>query len=239
MKKILTVIIIVLAVFLIYLGFKDKDIYYLSIGDSLANGVNGIGTKDYGYTDYVRDYLEQNDMLDNYAYLINNDKRSIDLIKDIEENIKIDVDGKEKNIQNALIKADIISLSVGINDLFSNINFNNDFSINDLYNKFDEFVVDLDQLFKLLRRYSKEKIVYVGFYNYLKDEQLDEFFKYANGRIKELADTYNIEYIDIYEDFNSSEYFNSVIDNFPNKKGYELISSKIISILEESVTKIL
>ena len=65
MKKILTIIIIALAVLLIYLGFKDKDIYYLSLGDSLANGVNGIGFKDYGYADYVKDYLDNNDLLNN------------------------------------------------------------------------------------------------------------------------------------------------------------------------------
>ena len=49
MKNILTIIVIILAVLLIYLGFKDKNIYYLSIGDSLANGTNSVGVEDYGY----------------------------------------------------------------------------------------------------------------------------------------------------------------------------------------------
>ena len=63
MKKILTIIIIVLAVFLIYLGFRDDDTYYLSIGDYLATGINSYGIKDYGYNDYIVDYLEQKDKL--------------------------------------------------------------------------------------------------------------------------------------------------------------------------------
>ncbi len=237
MKKILTIIIIALAVLLIYLGFKDKDIYYLSIGDSLANGVNSLGVKDYGYADYVKDYLDNNDLLDNYATLTSNNKRSIDLIKDIEENVKITVGNKEKTIQNALIKADIITISIGMNDLFSNITFNNDFSTNDLYNKLDEVAIDLEKLFKLLRDYSKEEIIFVGFYNCLKDEELEEFFNYANDRISKLANSYNIDYLNIYEEFNNSSYFDSMIDSFPNKKGYQAISSKIIAILEEKVIK--
>ena len=204
MKKILTIVIIALAVLLIYLGFKDKDIYYLSLGDSLANGVNGIGVKDYGYADYVKDYLDNNDLLDNYASLTSNNKRSIDLIKEIEENVKITVD---ETIQNALIKADIITISIGMNDLFSNITFNNDFSVNDLYNKLDEVALDLDKLFKLLRDYSKEEIIFIGFYNCLKEEELVEFFKYANDKISKLASSYDIDYLDIYEDFISAQDF--------------------------------
>ncbi len=237
MKKILTMIIIVLAILLIYLGFKDKDIYYLSLGDALANGVNGIGAKDYGYADYIKDYLDNNNLLDNYVALTNNNERSIDLIKSIEENVKIKINNKEKTLQNALIKADIITISIGMNDLFSNITFNNDFSVNDLYNKLDEVALDLDKLFKLLRDYSKEKIVFIGFYNCLKDEELTEFFNYANDKISKLANSYNIDYLNIYEELNDSSYFDSIIDSFPNKKGYQMIANKIIAILEEKVIK--
>ena len=237
MKKILTMIIIVLAILLIYLGFKDKDIYYLSLGDALANGVNGIGAKDYGYADYIKDYLDNNNLLDNYAALTNNNERSIDLIKSIEENVKIKINNKEKTLQNALIKADIITISIGMNDLFSNITFNNDFSVNDLYNKLDEVALDLDKLFKLLRDYSKEEIVFIGFYNCLKDEELTEFFNYANDKISKLANSYNIDYLNIYEELNDASYFDSIIDSFPNKKGYQMIANKIIAILEEKVIK--
>ena len=233
MKKILTLIIIALAVLLIYLGFMDKDINYLSLGDSLANGISGISVKDYGYTDYVKDYLNNKELLDNYTYFIDNDNRSIDIIKSIEDNIKID----NKTMQNALIKADIITISIGMNDLFSNITFNHDFSINDLYNKFDEFSNDLNKLFKLLRDYSKEEIIFIGFYNCLKDEDLNEFFMYINEQTKKICNNYNIDYLDLYNEFNDNKYFNSIIDSFPNKIGYELIADKIIAILEEKVIK--
>ena len=229
MKKILTIIIVLLSVFLIYLGFKDKEIYYFSMGDSLANGINSYNAKDYGYSDYIKDKLN----VKKYVSFTNNNKRSIDFIKDIEDNVKID----DKTIQNALIKADIITLSVGMNDLFSNINFNNDFSVNDLYTKFEEVVVDLEKLFKLLRIYSKEDIIYIGIYNCLKEDSLEEFFIYANEQLKKLCDNYKITYLDIYNDFNNTSYFDNPNSYFPNKDGYELISNKIIDTIIEKNNK--
>ncbi len=229
MKKILTIIIVLLAVFLIYLGFKDKEIYYFSMGDSLANGINSYNAKDYSYADYVKDSLE----IKKYESFTNNNKRSIDFVKDIEDNIKIN----GKNIQNILIKADIITLSVGMNDLFSNVTFNNDFSVNDLYMKFEEVMVDLENLFKLLRTYSKEDIIYIGIYNCLKENSLDEFFIYANEQLKKLCDNYKITYLDIYNEFNDSTYFDNPNSYFPNKAGYKLISSKIIDIIVEKNNK--
>ena len=229
MKKILTIIIVLLAVFLIYLGFKDKEIYYFSMGDSLANGINSYNAKDYGYADYVKDSLE----IKKYESFTNNNKRSIDFVKDIEDNIKIN----GKNIQNILIKADIITLSVGMNDLFSNVTFNNDFSVNDLYMKFEEVMVDLENLFKLLRTYSKEDIIYIGIYNCLKENSLDEFFIYANEQLKKLCDNYKITYLDIYNEFNDSTYFDNPNSYFPNKAGHKLISSKIIDIIVKKNNK--
>ena len=111
MKKVLTLIIVVLSVFLIYLGFKDKKIYYLSLGDSLSLGKNPYNVLDYGYSDYIKDYLENKELLETYADGLNReDKRIIDIINDIKNNEKVLVDNKEKTLQHVLIKADLITL---------------------------------------------------------------------------------------------------------------------------------
>lgn len=236
MKKILSIIIVVLAVFLIYLGFKDEEIYYLSLGDYLSNGINPYGTKDYGYSDYVKDYIEENDKLEIYVNYSGKNTRTIDLIKDIEDNVKIDVMGKSKTIQNTLIKADLLTISIGMNDLLDNVKFNNDFSVNDLYNKFEEVMVDYEKLFEILRAYCKEEIILIGLYNSLGNDSLNEFFDYANKKLSSLAGSYNINYINIYDEFNDNEYFdNSKI--FPNKLGYEVIFNKMVDIIDEKVIK--
>lgn len=236
MKKLLTIIIVILAVFLIYLGFRDEKVYYLSIGDYLANGINPYGTKDYGYSDYVKDYLEENDKLEVFVTSTNNNKRTIDIVKDIEDNIKLDVNGKKKTIQNALIKADLVTISIGMNDLINNVEFNNDFSVNDLYNKLEQVVNDYENLFKILRDYCKEEIVLIGLYNTTGNNELDEFFDYANKKISRSANFYDIDYVSIYEEFKNIEYFTN--NNFyPNKLGYEVISDKIINIIDEKIIK--
>ena len=236
MKKILTSIIVVLAVFLIYLGFRDEDVYYLSIGDYLSNGINPYGTKDYGYSDYVKDYLNENDKLEVYVNYSNENKRTIDIIKDIEDNIKIDVNGKKKTMQNALIKADLVTLSIGMNDLINNVLFNSDFSINDLYNKLEQVSSDYEELFKIMRSYCKEEIVLIGLYNTTGNNELDEFFDYANKKISVLANSYGIDYVSIYDEFKSNEYFvNNKI--YPNKLGYEVIFDKIVNIIDEKIMK--
>lgn len=232
MKKILTIIIVILAILLIYLGLKDDKIYYLAMGDYLTNGTNPYGVKDYGYSDYVKDYINEQDLLETYVNYSSNNKRIIDLINEIEDNLKINVNGKEKTIQNALIKADLVTISIGNNDLFENVKFNNDFSTNDLYNKLEEVIKDYEKLFKILRDYCKEKIVLVGLYNTTSNNELDEFFNYANKKIDELANSYGINYINIFEEFKNNEYFsNNKI--YPNKLGYEVIYDKITDIIDE------
>lgn len=235
MKKILTIIIIVLAVFLIYLGFRDDDTYYLSIGDYLATGINSYGIKDYGYTDYIVDYLEQKDKLETFVDGdANNNKRIVDIIREIKDNKKIMVNNKQKYYQNALIKADLITISIGNNDLLSNVQFNTDFSVNDLSNKFEQLMQEYEELFQLLRKYSKEKIILIGLYNITNNEELDEFFKYANEKILKLSNTYDINYINIYDEFSNKKYFPNPKSFYPNKEGYKLIADKILELVKNT-----
>lgn len=235
MKKILTVIIVVLSVFLIYLGFRDKEIYYVSIGDGLASGINPYNQKDYGYGEYVEEYLDEIDKLEVYVEaLTDKSNRITDILKDIKDNEKVNVDGKIKTFQNVLIKADLVTISIGTNDLLSNTSFNMDFSINDLYNKLENALTDFEELFKTLREYCKEKIVFIGFYNFTGNDELDEFFEYTNKKVQALANNYDIIYIDIFEDFKNSNYLENN-SSYPNKEGYKVISDKIIKIIDEKM----
>ena len=66
LKSLLVIAVSLLLVFLIYLTTLDKKVYYLALGDSLAVGINPYLDKDYGYTDYVNDYLEDKGILEKY-----------------------------------------------------------------------------------------------------------------------------------------------------------------------------
>ena len=61
-------------------------------------------------------------------------------------------------------------------------------------------------MIKLVRKYSKEKIFFIGFYN--SNEYYEELYRYLNLRIKDMCDSYNIVYIDRLMDFSSEENVN-------------------------------
>lgn len=219
MKKILITALIVLAVFLIYLGLQDKKVYYVSIGDDIGKGLLNDGTF-YGYSEYINEYLIDKNIEERYVNLSQVDYRITDIIKDIDTN-KVYY---KKNIKNILIKADLLTLSVGYNDLISKLNkYNN----NDLYNYIISYFEDLDKLFDLIRKYSKEDIIMIGYYNIYKDQSYDSLIKYINETTKNLAEKYDIKYIDI-EDVEIGEMY-------PTDKGYRQIFDKVRRIIDEEI----
>ncbi len=219
MKKILIGFIVVLSVFLIYLGFRDDNVYYLAMGDYIANGINPMGIKDYGYTDYIKDNLKA----DTYVNIAKDNNRIIDLINAINDNVDVAVNRKRKTLQNALIKADLVTISIGMNDIINTLSF--DYNSNDLYNRLEQVMNDYEELFKVLRKYCKEKIYLTGLYNTTGSEELNNFFTFADNKIKALADKYKIKYVSISDlhDYLESKFY-------PNKQGYEMIANKIIDM---------
>lgn len=221
MKKILIIILLCLTIFLIYAGFKDKKIYYFNLGDEIALGKTPYGNNDYGYADSIKDYLQKEKLLEKYAILAQDNMHITDIIREIDKNVKISVDETQKPIQNVLIKADLVTLSIGTNDFLNNLKINNEFSQNDLYNTFEDSLDDFEELFKVLRQYCKEEIILIGFYDRTNNPNLNKFFTYANNKISNLASKYNIDYINTYSDIKIKE-------TYPNKEEYQLISNEII-----------
>ena len=219
MKKILFIGVILLGVFLIYLSHIDTKIFYLSLGDELAQGYNEFNKDDYGYSDYVKDYLKNKGKLELYVdnYFKEN-LRTTDLIRMINDNEKVLVNSKYRTIQNALIKADLVTISIGNNDLASKLNLYKNYSDKEIYNYIEELLKDLEELFILLRKNCKEKIVFIGFYNNIKIPNVDKYYDYLNKKTKKLSLKYNIEYIDILNLMKDEKNINNSL--YPSKEGY-------------------
>ena len=240
-KTILVASIIVLLVFLIYLTTIDKKVYYLALGDSLALGQTPYGNIDYGYTDYVKDYLRNKGILEKYVNdFADKNHRITDLIRDIKDNKKVIINEKDQTLKNALIKADLLTLSIGLNELLYKFGITN-IDSEDNYNYLDEMMLDMDELFKLLKEYCKEDIIVLGYYRpilYLKSEDITKYVNYANDKLKNLCDKYNIHYISIaplIED--NIKYLPNPLDIHPSKPGYEVIAKKIIEKVDETLLK--
>ena len=108
--------------FLIYSNTYKEEFNYVALGDSLAAGRNSYGVDDYGYADYVRDYLKQNDKLSSYANYAVSGYSTINIINDINYNRTIEVEETEIGLKRALRESDLVTISIGANDILQNIN---------------------------------------------------------------------------------------------------------------------
>lgn len=240
MKKILIVSAVVLSIFIIYLTTIDREIYYLALGDDITTIELENNS---GYSNYVKDYLEYYDKLEVYInQFAKNNYRITDMIIDINNNKKVKIGDKYRSIKNALIKTDLLTISIGINDLASKINTQNINKINNyqnLYDGVDEITRDLEELLVLLREYCKEDIFLIGiYYPYQKQNQdLNNVFLYLNTRFKEMSSIYKVQYIDIYDLFGENPSYLSETTIYPSKEGLEAIGSQIIVTINNTLLK--
>lgn len=215
MKKILFALVIFVIVFLIYSFNINKKVYYLSLGDYLSYGINNNKIVNNTYSNNLREYYKDN--LENYVnYSVLDDYRVMDLYNDITSNKKIKFKNKEYNIQNLLIKANLITISIGMNDLLYKIEYSNN-----MYDYTDELLNDIEKLLVLIRKYNKDKIYVLGFYNIIDDLEL---INYANLKLNKICNQYKVVYVDIS---NLDKYI--LKDRYPTNDGYTYISNQILN----------
>ncbi len=237
MKKILIIGGILLTVFLIYLSNIDKKVYYLALGDSLAYGEDYQGQKTKGYAGYVKDYLQNKEILETY---VNNftakGERINDLKNKINNNVITTHQNKQITIQNALIKADLITISIGANDILVKVNENQKINYDKLYEYVDSSANELDELLKLIKEYCKEDIILIGYYNPYNDNELTNVFEYLNKKYKEICEKNNIIFIETTSVFKKHpEYMSDSKNIHPSLEGYHAIAQKIIKSLDKTL----
>ena len=233
MKKILVLGVIITSIFLIYLTTIDKKVYYVSLGDEISLGMTKEGYYEKSYPIYVKEYLEEKNKLETFIddYEIQG-YRITDLINDINNNKE--VEETNKTIKNALIKSDLITLSIGTNDIISKINTEKTLTkidYNRLYKNIDEITQDLDKLLKLIREYCKEDIILIGININTEDEKLNEIINYANEKFKETSKKNKIYYLDIFK--NEITEFKI----YPTKDEYKQLSEQIICTINSNLLK--
>lgn len=217
LKTIIYTLIILIVVFLIYLTTLDKKIYYLNLS---------IDSKTYTYDKLIKKNLETKDKLERYidGFLSSTD-RVTDLTNYINENKKIIINDHEQTIKNALIKADLVTVFIGLNDINYKIGYS---SMNELYDYADSFLTDISDLLEILREYCKEDIIIIGYYN-IYGSYYDEYFKYINKCVEEYAKELDIKYVstnDIYDENSSRD--NIMLTNSEHKILYEKVNKIII-----------
>lgn len=229
MKKILILGIIILSIFLIYLTTIDRKVYYVSLGDEIALGLTKEGYYEKSFPLYIKEYLEKKNKLETFIDdYTTQGYRITDLINDIKNNKELEE--TNKTIKNVLIKADLITLSIGTNDILSKINNEENLTkidYNRLYKNIEEITKDLDKLLSLIREYCKEDIILIGINIKTENENLQEIINYANEKFNEISNKYNIEYIKTKDLIKEKIY--------PTKEEYKSISEQIINIIDNNL----
>lgn len=174
MKKILITLLITLFIFLIYIQNKDQKIYYLVLGDTYNKEIENI----------IKNKLKKQTKLEIY------NKDYTTKVKRINEQIEEIKTNKHKlnnkTIQNALIKADLITISIGLNDIKEKKEENQ-------YEYIDKSSEELDILIKEIKKYSKEKIIVIGYSD--KKNVSKSVLSYLDRKYKEICIENNVSYI--------------------------------------------
>ena len=195
MKKILFLLLVILMTFLIYFFNISNKIYYFSIDN-------------YGYSKNVEKSLKNE--LKNSVIYNQKDYRVMDLINDINNNKEFMYNNKTYTFDNLLVKANYITISIGMDDLIYKKEID--------YDYVDELIFDIEELLKIVRKYNKDKIYFLGLY---RANNLNEILVYANKKIEKLCKKNRIIYIDIsnlYRLNNKNNlYISNKIINFTKK----------------------
>ena len=220
MKKIIFTIILFLSCYLIYSLTNNNNLNYLTPGDSLSKGVTPYFANGYGYSNYIVDYLKKNNKLNSY----NDNFTSADYrITDLINMININYESNNQTINQAIHSADIITMSVGMQELYYKINTND----TNIYTYIDKMLEDTEHLFTLIRKNNNKRIYMLGYYNTKNTNQ--DLFNYANIKLKEICKKHKITYIDTQSIFyKNTTYFENPNSFNPNLQGYYKIYEKIV-----------
>ncbi len=233
MRKIIIIFsVIITLTFIIYKANANNLIDYMSIGDSFDLGINSYGNNTYSYRDYLKNYLNNNNLLHNTSFYYSKTNYKIEeLLNDIKINKEIIYNDKTYNIKKELREADLITIAIGLDELISIIETDNITS--DIYIKVDKFIKNMEELVNNIQKISSSNIILIGYYNpYLnRNKDLGRLFAYINDKYRKIAKTYKITYVDIYNTI-TSDYLPNSKDYHLNSKGYLKIASKIIEELK-------
>lgn len=183
MKKLIIIFLIFFSIFYIYLLTCDEKIYYLSIS-------NNYNSND--FSNIIAKKLKRNNLLEIHVNeFSNNNNRITDYIDMIDDNKYIIKNNKKIHFKNALIKADIITLSLGTKDFITNYG--------DSTEKVLTIRNNIETLIKKIREYSKEDIYFISIYSeYVDSKYIDKL----NNDIKSICSDNKIKFINIDNNYN-------------------------------------
>lgn len=230
--KILIIILLgTLFTFIIYFHTDRDNLNVLALGDGISTGMTSYHIEGYDYNEYLTEYLNENNRLENYYRNFNEvDETASSLLNKINNNIE-NID-KNIKLKQAIKEADIITISLGMDELNNYAKKNNlgSTKINGYINKYEEVI-------RILRQLNNKSIYLVSLYetSLINKSKV----KKINESLQNLAKQYRITYIDIENIVENQEFFMNKKEYYLNYKGQEYIFTKMKEIFEQPTIKII
>lgn len=241
------ILFISIGVFCIYKNTYKDTLNYVALGDSVAAGRNPYGVDDYGYTDYIYDYLKGKDKLNNYVNYAVSGYTISNVMDDINYNKIVKVNGKNIGIKKALRESDLVTISIGANDLLNGMSLSSiPLILTDrtaTTQHINSIIDKIEDLLELVKKYAKGDIIVVGYYNPLPNltkykQGINEIIDYVDIEYVNLCNSMDIHYVKISDVIASNkDYLPNSLDIHLSKTGYEAISKEVIETIENKVFK--
>lgn len=236
-----------IGIFCIYKNTYKEELNYVALGDSVAAGRNPYGVNDYGYTDYIKDYLKNSHKLNSYVTYAVSGYTTEDITNDINLNRNVEVGAKSVGIKKALRESDLVTISIGANDFLGGMNLSSiPSALSDselVFKQIDDVIIKINDLLTLVKQYAKGKIIVVGYYNPLPNltkykDKINEVVSYADAQYEKKCKDQDVYYVKVSDTMaENNEYLPNPLDIHPNKAGYEVISKKVINLIDKEVLK--
>ena len=210
MKKIIILLFLFLLPILCYLIYsvtETKEKYILAIGDEIANVVE----------------LSSNENIKYNNDFINEDYRISDISNILKYNKEITKDNKTISIHMLLKKADIVIISIGMNDIYYKLNDDT----KDIYTYINNMLETYEEVLDEISKYDYQNVYILGYYNIANKN--NDLFVYTNYKLKNIVKKYRYKYIELNNFLNNNQKYYQKNNNFGlNKAGYEQILKLIV-----------
>ena len=215
MKKIILILFLFLLCYTCYYIYnitEDKNLDIVAIGDDIASNP----------------YLKKETNTFNTDF-INKNYRINDLLNIIKYNEEITINDKEISIHQKLKKADILIISIGMNDIYYKLNDNP----KEIYTYLNNVLNDYEEILNEISKYDYKAVYILNYYN--TSNKYNDLFTYINYKLNKIASNYNYIYLDIAKILNNKpEYYQKNGDFALNDKGYRQIFEFIVENLKKT-----
>lgn len=234
-KMLILYLLIIISIVTIFNNNKANNITYLSLGDEYSKGKDSFGINNYSYGDYLKDILKENNELKEYINIYAEENMTINKLKNYITNNTYYVSREQKkSLKGYLQEADLLTLSIGLNDLkYENVT-DEFIDSKKMYKSLNKIESDFNELIKEIKKYYNNEIYVIGYPN----NNLESYYLAMSIRKYNdfLENNKEIVYINPKVLINSNNsFFLNPKSNYYSTDGHKAISEEIYKTYEKSL----